>query len=90
MNRQQVNTKFTLEVDTGSTVSDTIKKILFISPEGITGEFLASSIGAILSYDVTSADINECGEWEFQAYTEDNAGGKTYGTKFKIEFLPNI
>lgn len=76
-----------ISLDTGTDMSAaTEKKILYRKPNGTTGEWVATSAGTILSYQLTDTSIDRDGTWSFQAYAII-AGKKYYGEITQKVFL---
>jgi hypothetical protein len=64
-------------------------KVLYKKPGGGNGEWVSSVVTVSMYYDVTAADNDEDGVWQFQAYAE--ISGKIYfGSIVKQTILPNI
>lgn len=61
-----------LKLDTGiSLAGATSMKILWKDPNGLSGEWIVSSIdGTKLVYNVLTTDITVPGKWSMQAYVE--------------------
>ena len=73
-----------LELGTAS-----LTKILYQKPSGAKGEWAAAIDGKSLRYNVTPAENNEAGYWEFEA--KIILGGKTYfGTTPRLHILKNL
>lgn len=76
---------FIAETDYADLASATVKVIKYKKPKGQTGEWEASVSGTTLTYNTTNGDIDQEGQWEFQAYIE--VGGlKGYGNIAKQYF----
>jgi hypothetical protein len=66
-----------------------ITKILYKKPNGVKGEWISTVNSVSMYYDVTAADNDQYGGWEFQAYAD--IGDKTYfGEVVKKVILNNI
>lgn len=64
-----------LRLNTGVDISAaTVANILYKKPSGTTGSFTGSTSDTYyVSYTTTSEDIDESGEWKFQAYVETSS-----------------
>jgi hypothetical protein len=72
-----------INIDTGiSLATATATKILFKRPDGSSGEWDAVATGSTLTYDPTDTDLNQWGDWQFQAYCEID-GEAAYGEVIK-------
>jgi len=78
-----------LETNYSGLASADVKKILYTKPNRTTGYFTATVDGTRLKYIVQAGDIDQSGEWKFQAYIE--VSGRTgYGDEVKQEFKTPI
>ncbi len=66
-----------LKLNTGVDLSDAnVTNIHYKKPSGATGSFTgASSDTYYVVYTTAANDIDEDGEWEFQAYVENSTAG---------------
>lgn len=59
-----------LETKYADLASAAVTKILYEKPKGQKGEWTAGVAGTTLIYDLQNGDIDQAGQWKFQAYIE--------------------
>lgn len=87
MSVYKLQSLLTLNADTkyDDLASATVTRILYKKPDRTKGYWPATVSGTKLVYAVSNGDIDQEGEWQFQAYFE--VGGlKSYGTIFSKQF----
>jgi hypothetical protein len=65
--------------DNLSLSSASVKRILYIKPDGSTGYWTATLTGTKLIYTTVDGDLDQVGEWAFQPFVEFAGGIKWYG-----------
>lgn len=62
----------TIVIETGyaSLSGATVKQIHYLKPDGTKGQWNATVSGTQLTHAVTGSDIDQAGNWQFQAYIE--------------------
>lgn len=78
-----------LSLDTGdSLISAANTKIFYRRPDGTSGAWTAVKNGTKLEYRLALADINQSGEWNFQAYYEIPGSSTNFPIFGEIVSLP--
>lgn len=87
MSKFKTQSLITIIAETGyaGLASATVKRILYKKPNGDTGYWIATNSGTTLVYSVQNGDIDQVGEWQFQAYIEVTSL-KGYGSIAKQTF----
>lgn len=72
MSQFETQTLLTITVETSysSLGSATVKRILFVKPNGSKGYWAGTVAGTTLTYQVQTGDIDQAGIWKFQSYIE--------------------
>lgn len=79
-----------LRYDTGlDLTSATVKKILYVKPDGTQGSWVATTNSTSLVYDLLATDIDQSGNWKLQTYVEIG-GKKGYGDIIIENFKSNL
>ena len=60
--------------------------IIYTKPDGTTAMWTGTPVGNTIVYSFANGDINQSGNWKFQAYVEIG-GRKTYGDIVTKTFL---
>lgn len=80
--------KIVLETSTDLTAATNLK-ILYKKPSQKTGSFTGVANGQNIEYTVADGDIDEAGDWQFQAYFEESTR-KAYGDKVIVKVEDSI
>jgi hypothetical protein len=75
----------TLDCGTNVMTAD-ITMIAYVRPDQTQGMWVGTPVGNTIVYSFANGDINQSGNWQFQAYVEIG-GRKTYGDIITKTFL---